>query len=132
MDDFATTLKPSKKTTSKKQPHINSRAGGLGPGITKVEAEEILEAEVKAVLHHRECISRFSDPYVQAALVKRNPGIEKFIPTDESTLFENYAVPIDRDATGEMDKYIAKLPGDINISMDGATLLSKQKVSIIV
>lgn len=121
----------STKKKFKPQSKINGNDGGFGEGINRAEAAKIITGEVKAILSRREPLSRLFDPYVRASLNQRYPGIDKHIPADEDTIFNNYVIPIDNEAREELEKFIMKLPGLTSISMDGATILGKQKVSTL-
>jgi hypothetical protein len=102
----------------------------FGPAMTKADADKIIMAEVKAVVARGEPLSRLLDPHVKASLCARHPALihGNFLPGHESTIYNNYVVPIDRAAYQELESFIAKLPGHINISMDGAQVNHKQKV----
>ena len=41
-----------------------------------------------------------------------------------------YVVKIDKETTAELNSFMAKLPGHVNVAMDGVTVLGKQKVSL--
>ena len=62
-------------------------------------------------------------------MIQGHPGIEKYLPADETTVYNNYAIPIDKECREELQALIEKLPGLISISMDGATVNGKHKVS---
>ena len=128
-DNNSAIVSSKKKPRVHVQAAINGTNSGFGPGIKRADAQRIIKAEVKAALSRRESLVRFKDPYVRAALSERCPGIEKFLPTDENTLYDNYALDIDRECLDELMGYIKKLPGLINVGMDGATFNGKQKVS---
>ena len=102
----------------------------FGKTMNKAEADKIIMAEVRAIVARGEPLSRLLDPYVKAALCARHPALVQgnFIPRDRETIYNNYVVPVDKQAYEELESYIAKLPGQINISMDGAQVNSKQKV----
>lgn len=102
----------------------------FGAPITKAIAEKIIVAEVKACLARRETPERLLDDHVRAALATRHSALPTFIPYNAQTIYDNYVVPIDTAALLEMETFIARLPGLINISMDGATVNGKSKVSI--
>jgi len=111
----------------KKQYAIDSNSM-LGPTLTEAAAEKIILAEVKAMVARGEPVNRLLDPYVRAAIIARNPAIAHFLPRDVETIFSNYVVPIDQSALEEMKDFIKRLPGFVNISLDGATINGKQKV----
>ena len=69
-------------------------------------------------------------PMVQASLNQRYPVILKFMPTNNETIYDKYVVKIDKETTAELKSFMAKLPGHVNVAMDGVTVLSKQKVSL--
>jgi hypothetical protein len=87
-------------------------------------------SEVMAVVSRGEPLARFANAYVRAAIIKSNPGIDDHIPLEEKTIYGNFVQPIDKETQEELVEYIKKLPGLINLSMDGATVNGKQKVSI--
>ena len=101
----------------------------FGKALDRGTAQQIVTAELKALLAVGDPPSRLLEPYKISALILANPGIGKYLPKDKETLMSNYVVPIDRAAVHEMTGFIHRLPGLINISMDGATINSKQKVS---
>ena len=105
--------------------------GGLGPGINNSEARKVIMAEVKATVLRREPLTCLTHDYVRAGIIQRNPGIEKCLPLDKKTIFDDYVVPLDKECQEDMVKFLAKLPGDINVSMDGGTVNGKQKVTFL-
>ena len=128
---YATPNHQKNNNNKKKQASINSSVGGLGPGMEKASAHKAIKAEVRAMLARNEPMSRLLDDYVKAAIIQRCPGIDKFYPSDERTIIDTYVREIDRECHEELQNYIAKLPGNINIAMDGATINGKQKVSLL-
>ena len=86
--------------------------------------------EVLAIVARCEPLSRLLDPWVQASLNQRYPAILKFMPTNNETIYDKYVVKIDKETTAELKSFMAKLPGHVNVAMDGVTVLSKQKVSL--
>ena len=56
------------------------------------------------------------------------PGIGSFLPRGRQTIYNNYGLKIDSESAQELESFIDKLPGLINVSMDGATVNDKQKV----
>jgi hypothetical protein len=99
--------------------------------MTKAEADKIITAEVKAILARGEPLSRLLDDHVRAGLYTRHPRLAEgtFLPHDTKTIYDNYVVPIDKQAYEELRTLIQRRPGEINIGMDGATINGKQKVS---
>ena len=85
-------------------------------------------AEVKAMLARGETLDRLLDPYVIQSLCTRHSGLGKFIPRDEETIYRKYAIPIDVEGVEILEEFLRKLPGQVNVGMDGATVNSKQKV----
>lgn len=107
-----------------------SSSSMFGPPMTKAIAEKIIVAEVKAILARRETPDRLLDDHVRAALATRHSALPNFVPHNAQTIYDNYVVPIDRASLLEMETFIGRLPGMINIAMDGATVNGKSKVSI--
>jgi hypothetical protein len=125
---------PSSKQSStnnktRKQTQINSNKGGLGEGMNRARAEIILKGEVKTIVARREPLSRLLDDYARAALIQSHPGIGIFIPKTEEAIFDKFVMPLDEECVHELMTFIAKQPGLLCISMDGATVNGKQKVS---
>ena len=101
-----------------------------GPVITPSEAVKIIQAEVKAIVARGEPPSRMLDDRVKAALmVRHGPSLGEHLPNAVETIYDQYVVPIDIASLAELEGFIKKLPGLINISFDGATVNGKQKVS---
>ena len=98
--------------------------------MTQAEADKIIKAEVKATLARGEPIDRLLDDHVRAALFHRHPGFVRgnFLPRCYHTIYDKYVTDIDRESMLELGDYLKRLPGNINIAMDGATVNSKQKV----
>jgi hypothetical protein len=105
--------------------------GGFGPGINNAEARKVILAEVKATVWRREPPTCLTHDYVRAGIIQRNPGIEKFLPLDKKTVFDDYVVPLDKECQEEMVEFLAKLPGDINVSMDGGSVNGKHMVTFL-
>jgi hypothetical protein len=117
-----------------KQPTRHQRIDShamLGPAMSRAEAEKIITRKVKSMLARGEPLDRLLDDYVRAEMIGDYPAIAHYLPNDEETIYNNYAIPIDLETTEELQKFIYKLPGYINMSMDGATINGKQKVSLI-
>lgn len=129
-----TTTKSVSTGSNKKpriQPSINSD-NGFGKGLTMADIEKIIIAEVKTILARGETPERLLDDYARASLIVRYPGIGKHLPNHVNTIFNNYVVNIDISSEKELEDFIKKLPGLINISFDGATVNGKQKVRFVV
>ena len=84
---------------------------------------------MKTIFSRGEPPERMLDNYEQAALMVRCPGIERYIPKSKETLYNNFVVNIDIDSSAELEGFIKKLPGLINVGVDSATVNGKQKVS---
>ena len=99
--------------------------------MTRAAADKIIIAEMKAIIVRGKPISRILDDHVRAAILHRHPAIAIYLPAhDAETVYNKYVVPIDMEATKELQKKIVNLHGCINISMDGATINGKQKVRL--
>ena len=99
--------------------------------MLRAAADKIIIAEMKAIIVRGEPISRILvDDHVRAAILHRHPAIAIYLPHDAETVYNKYVVPIDMEATKELQKKIVNLHGCINISMDGATINGKQKVRL--
>lgn len=96
--------------------------------MNQADADKILKAEMKAILARGEPPTRIIDDYVRAGLMVRYPAIWHFLPRCMNTVFDKFIMTIDNDSSSELKTFIEKLPGRINISMDGATVNGKQKV----
>ena len=100
------------------------------PVITPAEAVKVIQAEVKAIVARGEPPSRMIDDRVKAALmVRHGPSLGEHLPNAVETIYDQYVVPIDIASLAELEGFLKKLPGLINISLDGATVNGKQKVS---
>mmetsp|Transcript_17480 Transcript_17480/g.34875 ORF Transcript_17480/g.34875 Transcript_17480/m.34875 type:complete len:111 (+) Transcript_17480:67-399(+) len=101
-----------------------------GKSMNQKTADIVIMNEVRASVARGEPLSRLLDPWVQASLNQRYPAILKFMPTNNETIYDKYVVKIDKETTAELKSFMAKLPGHVNVAMDGVTVLSKQKVSL--
>ena len=99
--------------------------------MNQAEADKIIKAEVKAILARGEPLDRLLDDYVRAALFHRHPGFVRgnFLPHHVFAIYDKYVTEIDRECTLELEAHMKRLPGQINIALDGATVNNKQKVS---
>ena len=61
------------------QPPIDAKRN-FGPVVTQAEADKILIAEVKAIMHRGEPPGHLLDPYVKAGLVQRHPALWDYLP----------------------------------------------------
>ena len=113
-----------------RQPDIQEK---FGKAMDVATATLIILAEVKAMLARGEPLHWLMDHYVQGAVIVRNPGLGHFLPKHEDTICNNnnYVIPIDQKAFTEMKDFLNRLPGWINVAMDGATINGKQKVRLI-
>ena len=102
----------------------------FGPAMTQAEADKIIIAEVKAILSRGEPPTRLLDDYVKASLMQRHPALWDYLPRDAETIYNRYIIQVDYNTTDELKTFIKKLPGRLNIAMDGATVNGKQKVNI--
>ena len=92
--------------------------------FTKQEAIHIQRADVEAVVARFESLQRFDDPFVQAAALKKEPGLAPFLIT--ARYAQDEIVPqIDRDTQEEMDRLTQDVPGDTSYSVDGVTVNGK-------
>ena len=98
--------------------------------MTQAEADKIIIAEVKAILSRGEPPTRLLDDYVKASLLQRHPALWDYLPRDAETIYNRYIIQVDYNTTDELKTFIKKLPGRLNIAMDGATVNGKQKVNI--
>ncbi len=115
-----------KKRTPSNQTTLEQTYGGT---MNQKATDAILMNEVRAIVARGEQLSRLLDPWVQASLVQRYPAISKFLPTNTETIFDKYVVKIDKDTMSEMKTFMAKIPGHVNVAMNGVSVLGKQKVS---
>ena len=129
--ESSTTLDPEtdRKLVRNKEGHpVINQHTMLGPSLSRSEAEKIITRKVKSILARGEPLDRLLDDQVKAEMIADFPSIEKFLPRDQQTIYLNYVIPIDQECLLELENFIKKLPGQINISMDGATVNGKQKV----
>jgi len=101
----------------------------LDPALLAAEAVKIITAEVTTIVARGEPPDRLLDDHAKAALMVHHPWIWPFLPNDAETIYNNYVVKIDEDSTKELEDFIKRRPGLINVSFDGATVNGKQKVS---
>ena len=119
----------TKGASRRRQTTINSDRN-FGPGINREKAEKIIWSELKASLARGEPVNRILDPHVRENLISQHgTGIIPFLPSHEDTIYDKYIIPMSNWAIQQLDAVIQKLPGQINLSMDGATVNGKQKVS---
>jgi|SaaInl74LU_5_DNA_1037368.scaffolds.fasta_scaffold07371_1 hypothetical protein len=102
-----------------------------GDGMTEADAKYVFTAEVRATVARGEPISRLLDPWVQASLILRYPAIGKFLPLTVNTINGKYVKAVDEATTEELESFVLKIPGHINISMDGVSVNRKQKVRLL-
>ena len=100
----------------------------LGPGMTQYKADLILMAKVKAILSRGETPCHLLDDYVRAALITASPAIGTFLPRDKDTIHIRYVIPIDLSSIKELKMLFLRLPGLMDMGMDGATVNGKNKV----
>ena len=124
------TFGSKRRHQAKGQPSIDENRN-FGPSMTQAEADKIIIAEVKAIMHRGDPPGRLLDPYVKAGLLQRHPALWDFLPRDEETIYNRYIIFVDHETTDELTSFIKKIPGRCNIAMDGATVNGKQKVSTL-
>jgi len=123
----STSVPPRKKT--KRVPSAQTTMEHTyGKSMNQASADIVLMHEVRAIVARGEPLSRLLDPWVQASLHQRYPAILKFIPSDVETIYDKYVIKIDKQTTSELKSFMAKIPGHVNVAMDGVTVLGKQKV----
>jgi len=88
----------------------------------------MITVEVKATLARGKSMCRLLGPYAIQSIVTCHPGLAKYLPWSQETYYSNYAVPIDIECMKELELFIGKLPGHMNVGMDGATVNSAQKL----
>jgi len=91
-------------------------------------ANSIITAEVKAMLVRGGPLVSMCDDYVRVAMLTSNPAIGMFLPQDQETIYNKFVLPIDMSASNELDSFMMKLPGLVNIVMDGITINGRNKV----
>ena len=101
----------------------------LGTCIDKVEAGKIIKRKARSMLVRGEPLDRLLCNYVQAKIIGDFPAIVRHVPNDKETIYNNYSIPIDLESLTELQGFITRLPGLINISMDGNNVNGKQKAS---
>ena len=101
----------------------------LGPDMTRERVNVIITVEVKAMLARGEPPVHLLDDYVRTSMITVSPAIGMFLQRSVETVFDNYVVSIDANVFKEMKRFIVKLPGLINVAMDGDTGIGKQKVN---
>jgi hypothetical protein len=94
-----------------------------GVGYTPEDFESIIRVHVESMLKRFEPLDRLLDPFVQEALAAAvgNRRTLYYIPQTTETLFKNYVVPIDNDATAKIKAILAKTPGNATLAVDGVT-----------
>lgn len=123
----STPVPPRKKT--KRVPSAQTTMENMyGKTMNQASADIVLMNEVRAIVARGEPLRRLLDPWVQASLHQRYPAILKFIPSNVETIYDRYVIKIDKDTTSELKSFMAKIPGHVNVAMDGVTVLGKQKV----
>ena len=100
--------------------------------LTPDEADNVYSREVEAVVAWKEPLKRLINPFVQAAMVSRNPGLSRHLLTNERSIYNKYAVPLDHKATAEMTEIFKCVPGLVTVAFDGAAFNGKLKVNVIV
>lgn len=117
------------KIPTKKTPSTQTYLPQTYEVMKKEVAEEIIMAEVTVVLARGEPLSRMLDPHYQQSLNLRHPALLKFLPTNTAAIYDKYVVKIDEATTMDLQDFIKKVPGHVNVAMDGVTANGKQKVS---
>eukprot|EP00957_Ditylum_brightwellii_P169369 12891171-Ditylum_brightwellii.AAC.1 len=97
------------------------------PLRTQADAAYVLNVEVCAMVAWGGPISCLLDPLVRVALILHYPIIRKFLPLTIGTIYDKYVMEINKATTEELKTFVMKIPGLINISMDGVTVNRKQK-----
>mmetsp|Transcript_14219 Transcript_14219/g.30950 ORF Transcript_14219/g.30950 Transcript_14219/m.30950 type:complete len:269 (+) Transcript_14219:140-946(+) len=96
--------------------------------MSRTEADKIITRKVRTMLARGEPLDHLLDDYVCAEMIGDFPAIGFFLPRDRETFYNNYVLRIDMETTQELRDFMKKLPGKINVSMDGATVNGKQKI----
>lgn len=102
---------------------------GRAQSLTEIEAHKIIGREVEAIVVRMEPLDRLLDPIVQAALIGHHPAIASFLPMTEESIFNNYVPTLDKKCKDSLTAVFKIVGGLMNIAFDGATFLSKSKVS---
>jgi hypothetical protein len=102
---------------------LQTAVTSFGSVMNKDRAECIIRAEVEAILARFEPISRILDPIVQSSLsAAHGPALLQYIPSDASTLFSGYVIPIDAEVTANINVLMTSVPGSLNMAVDGITI----------
>ena len=88
--------------------------------MTREKADVIITAEVKAML-----LAHDKPP----TSIIASPVIGMFLPRNVDTVFDIYIVSIDANVFKEMKRFVMKLPGLLNVVMDGAIVNGKLELS---
>ena len=129
-DVTSSSLQSSRKKAKRAPSSQTTMEQTYGKSMNQKTADIVIMNEVRAIVARGEPLSRLLDPWVQASLNQRYPAILKFMPTNNETIYDKYVVKIDKETTAELNSFMAKLPGHVNVAMDGVTVLGKQKVRL--
>eukprot|EP00957_Ditylum_brightwellii_P091965 7002289-Ditylum_brightwellii.AAC.1 len=113
----------------KKVPTLQSTLQqAYGDAMTTADAKYVLTVEVHVMVTRGETMSHLLGPWVQAGIILCYPATGKFLHLTITTIYDQYVVAIDEATTEELKTFVQKIPGHINISMDGVTVNRKQKI----
>jgi hypothetical protein len=95
-----------------------------GAGYKPEDFRRIIRVNVESMLKRFEPLDRLQDQFVQEALAGTlgNRLILHYIPQTTETLYKQYVVPIDNDATAQIKAILAKTPGNATLAVDGVTV----------
>jgi hypothetical protein len=92
--------------------------------MNKTVAEKIIRANGEAMMSRFEPIDRILDPFAQNALaVSHGIALLKYIPCDQKTVYTNFISPLDLEVTERIQERMAKIAGNMTLSIDGVTVL---------
>lgn len=116
-------------TTARRQTTIDSTRH-FGPPMTQAKADKIIFGKLKMILALGLPLSLILDDHVRENMISdHGTGLIKFLPRHDDTVYNSYVIPLDEWANEQLELMMKKLPGMMNLSMDGATVNGKQKVS---
>ena len=95
-----------------------------GEVMTEERATKVIKANLEAIVYRFEPPNRLDDPFVRAALILANPGIEQWLKQDVTSYYP-LIEEIDTDTSVQIVDQFDRILGLMTLAVDGVTVNGK-------
>ena len=97
--------------------------------MTEERATKVIKANLEAIVYRFEPPNRINCPYVRAALILANPGIEQWLKQDVTSYYP-LIEEIDTDTSVQIVYQFDRILGLMTLAVDGVTVNGEKSSSV--